>query len=472
MTKLRRGTAFLLALSIILALAFVRAAPAASIQNVRIGQKPEKVRIVFDMTAVPAFNVILEQDPLRLLIDMPATVDKTVLRQLVVNDPFVSSVQIQEPESGQVRAVINLNMAVRHNVFKITGPDRLVVDLFKEYEQKTEREIKPGIKYTSWLRSLPSGPVMAHILQIDPKAGYALKPVLSNGAVQGLETLASMSAGSRAVAAVNGSYFAPNGEIIGLLKLKGEIVSTSSISRTALGIFSDGRLAFAQVNWQGYVDLSGGRVELNGVNRSRGDNELILYTGYYGPATGTNQFGAEYVLGPDGRVAAIGKGNMPIGPDCVVLSAHGAPDRELAGLKVGDVVSVYQSLGPEWDNAVHVLGAGPTLVKDGVVYLTTKTESFGSDVAGGRAPRTAAGITQDKQILLVVIDGRSAASAGMTLLELALFMQEIGAVEAMNLDGGGSSEMVILDKVVNRPSDGRERKVATALVVVPASIAN
>ncbi len=472
MTKLRRSIALLLALAVILTLALVQAAPAATIQKVRVSQTPEKVRVVLDMTAVPDFTAVLEQEPFRLLIDLPATVDKTALRQLVLNDPFVASVQLQEVAAGSARVVVNLSMAARHNVFKLAGPNRLVIDLFKEYEQKSEQDIKPGIKYTSWLRSQPYGPIKANILRIDPKAGFALKPVLSNGAVQGLETLASMSAGARAAAAVNGSYFAPNGEVIGLLKVNGEIVSTSSIQRTALGVFPDGRLAFALVTWQGYVECTDGRVQLNGVNRSRGDDELILYTGYYGPSTGTNQYGAEYVIGPDGRVTAVGRGNTAIGAGSAVLSAHGAAARELAGLKVGDVVYIRQSLGPEWDTAVHVLGAGPTLVKDGTIYLTTKTEDFGSDVGGGRAPRTAIGITQDKQILLVVVDGRHPTSAGMTLLELALFMQELGAVEAMNLDGGGSSEMVIFDKVVNRPSDGRERKVATALVVVPAGLAN
>ena len=471
MTKFRRSIAFVIALVIVLTLALAQAAPAV-VQNVRASQTPEKVRLVLDMTAVPDFNVILEQDPLRLLIDMPAALDKAILRQMTLNAPCVASVQLQEPEAGKVRVVVNLSMAARHSVFKIANPDRLVIDLFKEYEQKIEREIKPGIKHTSWLRSQPYGPIKANILLIDPKAGFVIKPVLSNGMVQGLETLAAMSAGTRATAAVNGSYFAPNGEVIGLLKINGEIISSSSIPRTALGFFPNGRLAFAPVNWQGCVELPGGRVGLNGVNRSRGDDELILYTGYYGPATGTNQYGAEYVIGPDGRVTAVGKGNTPIAAGNVVLSAHGAAAREMAGVQVGDIVYLQQSLGPEWDAAVQVLGAGPMLVKDGTIYLTTKTEGFGSDVAGGRAPRTAIGITQEGKILLVVVDGRHTSSAGMTLLELALFMQELGAVEAMNLDGGGSSEMVIFDKVVNRPSDGRERKVATALVVIPASLAN
>ncbi|MDT8903773.1 phosphodiester glycosidase family protein [Anaeroselena agilis] len=470
MTKFRRSICLLLAAWIVAALALAQAAPPA-VQKVRFHQTQEKVRVVFDMTAVPDFNVTLEKDPLRLLIDMPAAAAKGALLKTALNDPFVAAVEIQDIGPGQVRLAINLNMMVGYKVFKLAKPARLVVDLFKNYDQKKEEQIRPGIKYTFWQRSQPSGPIQAHILLIDPRAGLALQPVLSNGAVAGLETLASMSAGAKAIAAVNGSYFALNGEIIGLLKINGEIVSSPNIARTAVGIFPDGRIAFDQVNWQGYVEFPGGRAELNGVNRSRGDDELILYTGYFGPSTGTNAYGAEYVLNQDGVVTAIGQGNTSIEDGCTVLSAHGVAAKELAGLKVGDKVTVSQSLGREWDAAVHALGAGPMLIKDGSIYLTTKTEEFGSDVAGGRAPRTAIGLTKDGQLLLVVVDGRHAASSGLTLLELALFMQELGAVDAMNLDGGGSSQMVIYDKVVNRPSDGRERKVADGLAIVPGSLA-
>lgn len=470
MAKFCRSISILLAVLIILTAASAEAASAV-IQKIRFHQTSEKVRLVFDMTAVPEFNAVLEQEPLRLIIDMPAAAGKGTLRQFALNDPFVASVQLQENGPGLVRAVVNLNMMVSHKVFKLAKPNRLVVDLFKLYEQKNERQIQPGLTYTYWLRSKPFGPVKAHILLVDPKAGFTLQPVLSNGTVQGLETLASMSAGARAAAAVNGSYFALTGEIIGLMKLNGEIVSSPSIARTTAGIFPDGRIVFDQVGWRGEVELRDRRVVLSGVNRSRGDNELILYTGYFGATTGTNNYGVEYVVAEDGRITAVGRGNTPIAAGSVVLSAHGAAARDMAGLKVGDIVTIRQTLGQTWDETVHAIGAGPRLVKEGSVYLTTKTEEFGSDVAGGRAPRTAIGLTKDGKILLVVVDGRQAGSTGLTLLEMALFMQELGAEDAMNLDGGGSSEMVIGDKVVNRPSDGRERKIGNALAVVAGSLA-
>ncbi len=471
MAKCCRRVSLVLAVWFILAAACAQAAPAV-VQKVRFSQKPERVRLVFDISAAVEPNVILEQEPLRLLVELPATLANGVPPQVTFNDPFVASLQLQEVEPGRLRAVVNLNMGVNYRVIKLASPTRLVVDLFKSYDQKSERQIAPGLKYTSWVRSQAIGPVSAHILQVDPKAGFDIKPLLSNGAVQGLETLSTMSAGARAVAAVNGPYFAPNGEIIGLLKIDGEIISTPAMPRTALGLFADGHIAFDQVAWQGRAELPAGRAALSGVNRERGENELILYTGYYGPATGTNPFGTEVVVAADGRVTAVNQGNTPIKAGTVVLSGHGEAAKALAGLKIGDSVSIIQTLGPTWDQAVSALGAGPMLVKDGSVFLTTKVEEFGSDVAGGRAPRTALGLTKEGKLLVVVVDGRQATSTGLTLLELALFMQELGAVDAMNLDGGGSSELVVNDKVMNKPSDGRERKVGAALVITPAKLAN
>lgn len=450
------------------------AAPAGStLQKVRFSQTPEKVRIVVDMDSVPEFNAVLEQEPLRLIVEMPASLGKAVSLQTVLNDPFVDNMQILETEPGRIRLVINLKQAVMHKVFVLKNPNRLVIDLVKTYDQKSEEIVTNGLKHVTWLRSQAFGPVQAHILSIDLKRGFALRPILSNDAVNGLETVAAMSSRVKAVAAVNGSFFAPSGEIIGLLKIDGQIISTPAICRSAVGIMPDGKVIIDQVAYQGSVTLANGKtLAIDGVNRERGPNEVILYNQYYGPRTGTNDFGTECVLREDGTVLMISQGNTPIPPGSTVLSAHGDAAKALSSLKVGDFVVINQTLGPVWDNVLHAVGAGPMLVKDGSVYLTTKTEEFGSDVAGGRAPRTALGVTRDGSILLVVVDGRQATSAGLTLLEMALFMQELGAVDALNLDGGGSSEMVIYDKVINRPSDGHERPVGDALAVVPVQLAN
>lgn len=120
---------------------------------------------------------------------------------------------------------------------------------------------------------------------------------------------------------------------------------------------------------------------------------------------------------------------------------------------------------------VQAVGGGPWLVKEGEVQ-----EKWSSDTASH--PRTAVGIKEDGSVLLVVADGRTTASAGMTYMELANYMKDLGAVEALNLDGGGSSAEVVKNpetyalEVKNSPSGGSERPVGNTLLVIdedPAS---
>lgn len=110
----------------------------------------------------------------------------------------------------------------------------------------------------------------------------------------------------------------------------------------------------------------------------------------------------------------------------------------------------------------HAVGGGPTLLRDGRMSLAWWPRSI-----GGRAPRTAAGLTWDGKVLLVTIDGRSRNSVGATIPEASRYMAALGAREAMNLDGGGSSTMVVGARVINRPSDGFERAVSNGLLIFP-----
>ena len=190
----------------------------------------------------------------------------------------------------------------------------------------------------------------------------------------------------------------------------------------------------------------------------------MLFNSYYATSTKTNQYGREVKI-KNGRVVAVSTaGNMPLEPGCVVLSGHGTNAAALAGLRLGDHVILTQSLGSSIaDAATTVVSGGPLLVENGRVNVRTAEEQMAPDIARGRAPRTAIGLKPDGTLLMLVIDGRSSASAGMTLAELAQYFVKLGAVSAVNYDGGGSSEMVINGKIVNKPSDGRERLVSIGL---------
>lgn len=108
----------------------------------------------------------------------------------------------------------------------------------------------------------------------------------------------------------------------------------------------------------------------------------------------------------------------------------------------------------------QAVGGGPTLLRNGHVRLWGRPHDI-----GGRQPRTAVGLCRGHEIVLLTIDGRSRGSVGATLSEEARYIKAMGAINAINLDGGGSTTMVVGGHVVNHPSDGAERAVSDALLV-------
>ncbi|MBR4141959.1 MAG: phosphodiester glycosidase family protein [Firmicutes bacterium] len=118
------------------------------------------------------------------------------------------------------------------------------------------------------------------------------------------------------------------------------------------------------------------------------------------------------------------------------------------------------------DGAVQVLSFGPALVTDGEISVT-KNEEVGKAMASN--PRTAIGIYEDGHYVFVVSDGRTDESEGLSLYELAEFLQELGVETAYNLDGGGSSTMVYQGEVVNNPTTSgnsvKERSVSDIVYI-------
>jgi exopolysaccharide biosynthesis protein len=139
-------------------------------------------------------------------------------------------------------------------------------------------------------------------------------------------------------------------------------------------------------------------------------------------------------------------------------------------LAEGDTVRILLGMTPARRAPALVIGGWPRILRDGrdVAGESATLEGTISRNAEVRHPRTAVGFSRDSTTLyLVVVDGRSTASVGMTLAELAALMRRVGAWQALNFDGGGSTTMVVDGAVVNVPSDATgEREVGNALLVV------
>jgi len=110
------------------------------------------------------------------------------------------------------------------------------------------------------------------------------------------------------------------------------------------------------------------------------------------------------------------------------------------------------------------ISAGPVLIMNGEIHITSDEEVFFGTSIPKTHPRTAAGYTKKGALILLVVDGRQEESRGVSLDELAILMYELGAVEAINLDGGGSSTLVVDNILVNRPTGGTtEREVVSVI---------
>jgi exopolysaccharide biosynthesis protein len=352
-------------------------------------------------------------------------------------------------------------------------------------------EIQPGIEYgqTTFGQATSdklTGPWFINVLRIDlTRATLKVVHALDEGV--GLETVSSMAARYGAAAATNGGYFRTagthRGDSIGLLVLDRDLISEPNNERSVLRLTDGGNkteVVFGHLKFSGEIAVGSAKHSVQGLNRPLSTDELIVFTPRFHGTTLTNPEGIEVIVRRS-RVASIsdlkGSSNIPV--DGYVISAVGKSREWLkTNVRKGSRINFgwrLESIEPDnktdWARPYSIVGGGPQLIKAGKIAITDKQEKMSEGFATDRHPRTAIAKLASKKLLLVTVDGRQPSlSIGMSLYMLADLLLEFGAVEAMNLDGGGSTTMVIHNKVVNRPSDQTgERPASDAILVFPKS---
>jgi hypothetical protein len=331
----------------------------------------------------------------------------------------------------------------------------------------------------------PAAPWVAHVATVDLAAASSLEPVLSQDRLAGVEALGTMVRRAGAVLGINGDYFLPSGRPVHLHANDGQLVQTPTILGRALGLDATGtRVSIGHPDVRSTVTAPSGTAELTRMNNGTPvGGALAGYTaaGWALESPLDEQCFALLkpagtpAVTPDGAVETPLRAGTPrcggarpaLPPSGTLVAAEpsGAGGAFVRSLTTDAPVSMTTQLG--FPGVVDAIGGNPRLVVDGTV---ADREVDGPGEFFGRHSRTAAGVTADGRLLLVVVDGRQPGySRGMTLRELAELLQRLGAHTAMNLDGGGSSEMVVNGLPASRPSDGRGRGIANALVVLPGA---
>lgn len=332
----------------------------------------------------------------------------------------------------------------------------------------------------------PGGPIAVQLLRLDPSR-VRLESALANGEIMGTESVPEMAARHQALAAINAGFFAPNGDPTGLLQVDGQLVSDTRRARGAVAVsVRDGRtsLLFDLVTATARLRLDtaegAATVPIAGVDTVRQRGKLMLYTPRYHAHTDTAGKGIEWIL--DGEPLMVHERRHDAGSSAIpasgfVLSYGGLePPPPLDDLDPGDRVAIEREFATvhgsdprAWASAAHVIGGAGLLVRDGQPVTDWTEEDLRTGFSTERHPRTMIGAGSSGEIWLVTVDGRNPSrSLGMSFLELQRLAARLQLTHALNLDGGGSTTMVVAGTIVNHPSDaGGARKVSDAILVMP-----
>ena len=381
-----------------------------------------------------------------------------------------------------VFAVISLTATVTY------AADPTAVNVI--YEETTTHTITKGVTLDNIVRFTKSGWYNLHVLKIDLRQKHISVDTLTNPESFALRTSTlKLAQQSGAVAAVNGSFFTPSGTgygfpVGGIVK-SSELQSVSdninrySNSMASFSITTDNEavLDFWKADLKLVSEESGASVAFQHYNKKSWNDFSEIYV--FDRKWGEKAFGATedmpdmfQMVVDEGVVKRMVSGSpaltIPENGFIVVTRSEGAKKLKSV-FSVGDTVRMDITTTPDWKKLKMSVSGSAILVENGVIPSKFSFEA--SDIKV-RSPKTALGISKDgKTLYFVTVDGRQTASLGLTLREMAEFMQSIGAYHAINMDGGGSTTMVARPlgetavKVMNKPSDGVVRTVINGIGV-------
>ena len=335
----------------------------------------------------------------------------------------------------------------------------------EKFPKAAMASVAPGVKYVRFTRYYDGRPVRINLVEIDRVLArdYELKPALSStiNNLHGKRTITTIAKNTNSIVAINGGFFKPQtGVPLGTLMINEKIYTGPVYDRVALGIFDDG-FQVARVQMNGTLSSGGKKLKIDNINQPRMlSTYAIAYTSEWGQKAPTSPKYGWQIAVKDNKILSSSFNPLTIPEGGYVIVA---PLVSLKPFLEEEKVEVDIKTTPEWKGVRHIISGGPYLVRNGDVFVDMTAQKLAS--IGGKNPRTAVGYTLDNDLIMVTVDGREGASVGMTLMQLARFMKEVGCVNAINLDGGGSTVMYVNGQVVNHPAYKGGIALSNALVL-------
>lgn len=359
-------------------------------------------------------------------------------------------------------------------VYITTDKNQLIAEFPKNYFVKESTEMKPGI-VRHYIRTVTEGgPVVANALEIDlNNENIDVKVGLPDEKkIKAKDTLSNIVKQYMAFAGINANYFDVKvGNPLGTLITDGTWLTGPVYDRVALGIDENKQIYIDQIMlvgvatvYRGFRKKTFAMFDIDGLN--------IPVSLYKKIGLFTQNWDEKLVL-PEGKTAQIIKRGCirKIVENLVTIPGDGYAlvsneNYVLNFLKKRDCIKIDWETNPDWSDVTEAVSGGPYLIKNGDIFIDEKAQNFKFAKKDTYAPRSAAGIGKDGKLYLVAVDGRlNGYSTGVTLGQLAELLKKLDLRDAINLDGGGSTTLVVDGKIINKLSDHHERKISNGLLI-------
>lgn len=448
----------------------------ARVQNIRTGSQPWGFRIAIDLDRPTPWQVSDRRT--EGIITLDALADPSLVERFTPPPPEqmqgeedVAPISVgakeDEPiiriETSQNKTTIRLDIpqGLRMQVFSLPNPNRLVIDLRPDAMVEKDIVWAPGIQWHQRYVTIGETRFPVVWLDIDPRtSGISLKPIWSNSNTQvGTAPLIQTAQLWQATAAINAGFFNRNNQLpLGAIRRDGRWFSGPILNRGAIAWNDRGQFQIGRLSLSETVIASGGkRLPLRFLNSGYVQAGISRYT---------PEWGATYTPLVDHEVIVVVQNDQVVtqlpgglaGQESFAIPANGylltlrsnSSTSDADSLSIGTPVQIESSTVPaDFSLYPHILGAGPLLLQNQQIVLDAKAEQFSEAFIQQSAIRSGIGTTAVGNLVIAAVH-HGIGGRGATLMEMAQIMQQLGAIDALNLDGGSSTGLYLGGHLLDR----------------------
>jgi exopolysaccharide biosynthesis protein len=465
---------FLICIFAFACIAGAASAHAAELKDVTVTTQPAYTEVSLRFDVAPPYSDMFRYGPDRYIVTFAktkSTIAKTSLDKLAELPGKLLTRVTVAPSGADISIGFYLNLRTIPLVRKVEGG--YAVRIYGQQKLRREQPLGSGVSYIEAQSTSDSGNLALHIVRIAPGSKAHLYAVESRGYDRKtrIRTPSSFARKENADVVINGGFFGGQGQHLSTLVVDGVMLASGVYpTRPMLVVTENGDVKLGRFNVQTLLLFGGKALSINAKNYPFASGKTIVYDSTY-PIESLPQSGMYYYTVTNGKLkfySADTKG-LTLAAGQLLLATDIMPEANpLRQIPDGSDVKLETRITDADGNtllAESAMGGAPMLVENGKVAISNENDKVKDDIARSVRSRTAVALTKDGSLLLCVVrEDESAGYGGVNLDALARALIGEGAVTAMNLDGGGSSALVLAGVSMNEP-ESEQRPVSNALIL-------